>query len=179
MLLDCAGDLRLLLSSLILSLFDFLIFASDIHVLTLDNLAFRGTNDWSIHVHNLTHVVEEDGRGRFDDAWHERVLNELEVELLSGVVAENSAIVRQVNLEIVCHTESLSKHALGHQGVHIVVISGVVSKEACSLWTSTLRGDLELENHRLLFSGSRQDECLLAMSSLHRILAPILVQLDL
>ena len=147
MLLHCARDLRLLLSSLILSLFDFLIFASDIHVLTLDNLAFRGTNDWSIHVHNLTHVVEEDGRGRFDNAWHERVLNELEVELLSGVVAENSAIVRQVNLEIVCHTESLSKHALGHQGVHIVVVSGVVSKEACSLWTSTLRGDLELEHH--------------------------------
>ena len=60
-----------------------------------------------------------------------------------------------------------------------MVITGVVSKEASTLWTSALRGDLELENHRLLFSGSRQDECLLAMSSLHRILAPILVQLDL
>ena len=164
---------------MILSLFDFLIFGSDIHVLTLDNLAFRSANNWSLHVHNLTHVIEENGRGRFNDTWHERVLNELEVELLSGVVAENSAVVRQVNLEIVCHTESLSEHALGHQGVHIVVITGVVSKEACTLWTSSLRGDLELENHRLLFSGSRQDKCLLAMSSLHRILAPILVQLDL
>ena len=43
-------------------------------------------------------MVEEDGRGRLNDTWHERVLNELEVELLSGVVAEHSAIVRQVNL---------------------------------------------------------------------------------
>ena len=124
-------------------------------------------------------MVEEDGRGRLNDTWHERMLNELEVELLSGVVAEHSAIVRQVNLEIVRDTKSLSKHALRHQGVHVVVVSGVISKEACTLWTSALRGDLELENHLLLFSGARQNESLLAMSSLHCVLAPVLVQLNL
>ena len=124
-------------------------------------------------------MVEEDGRGRLNDTRHKRVLNKLEVELLCGIVAEYSAIVRQVNLEIVRDTESLSEHALGHQGVHIVVVSGVPSKEACTLWTSALRGDLELKNHGLLFVGTCQDKCLLAMSSLHRVLAPVLVQLDL
>ena len=83
-------------------------------------------------------MVKEDGRGRLNDTWHERVLNELEVELLSGVVAEHSAIVRQVNLEIVRDTKSLSEHAFGHQGVHIVVVSSVISKETCTLWTSAL-----------------------------------------
>ena len=87
--------------------------------------------------------------------------------------------MRQVNLEIVRDTESLGEHALRHQRVYIVVIAGVFSEEACTLWTSSLRGDLELENHGLLFMGACQDECFFAMSTFHRVLAPVLVQLDL
>ena len=120
-------------------------------------------------------MVEEDGRWRLDDTWYERVLNELEVELLGRIVAEYSAIVRQVNLEIVCDTKSLSKHTLGHQRVNIVIVPGMVTKETWTQWVSAHRGDLKLENHSLLLSGAGPDECLLAMSSYHRNLAPLII----
>ena len=60
-----------------------------------------------------------------------------------------------------------------------MVVCGVIAKETCTLWTCALRGDLELEDHGLLFIGARQDERLLTVSALHTVLAPILVQLDL
>ena len=58
-----------------------------------------------------------------------------------------------------------------------MVVSGVISEEAWTLWTSALRGNLELENHLPLLIGARQDECFLAIRSCHIILAPILIHL--
>ena len=60
------------------------------------------------------------------------------MELSSLVAAEHSTIVLKVKLNVVRNTESLSMHALGHQRVHIVVVSSMVSKEAWVEWLCTL-----------------------------------------
>ena len=93
------------------------------------------------------------------------MLNELEVELPGHFAAEHSTVVLKVKLKVVRNTESLSMHALGHQRVDIVVVSGMVSKEAWIGWLCTLRGNLKLENHSFCLSSGWPNKCLLAMGS--------------
>ena len=55
----------------------------------------------------------------------------------------------------------------------------MISEEARALWTCALGSDLELKHQLLLLSSASQNECLLAISSSHIVLAPVLVHLAL
>lgn len=76
------------------------------------------------------------------------------MELLSRIVAEHGAIVREVQLKVVSDTKGVSKDRLWHKGVKVMVVSSVLAKEAGSWRTGALASDLELKNHLLLFSGT-------------------------
>ena len=101
------------------------------------------------------------------------------MELFGRFVAENGAIVREVQLEEVSDTECVSKDRLWHKGVKMVVVGGMLAKEAGSWRTDALASDLELKNHLLLFSCTTQEEVFFAMSAYNIILAPALVHLNL
>lgn len=126
---------RLFLSRLIFALLLLFVLTGDIHGLTLDDCASRLTDDRVLHAEHLTVDIKEQRRGRFDDAWHERVLDQLEVELLLRVVTEGGVVMRQVQLEEVLHAESLSVDALRSQSAELVVISGMLAEES-SAWAT-------------------------------------------
>ncbi len=138
--------------SLILTLLA--LFFTDIHGGALDDLAFGCADHGVLHLHNIAIGVEEDRSGEVKFARHQGRLDQLEVELLGRIVAEHGAIVREVQLEVVGDTECVSIDRLWHKGVKVVVVTGMLAKEAGSWRTGALASNLELKNHLLLFSGT-------------------------
>lgn len=169
------GLLVLRLALLRLALF----LLAEIHGFALDDFALWSRNDGVFHVKEVAVDVEEDGRRRLDNARHQRVLDQLEVELLGRVIAESGVCVGQVQLEEVCAAESVGIDALWSQRVHVVIVTGMLAEEARSGGVVALRGDLELNHHLLALSGTAQEEGFLAVGALDIVLAPVLVQLDL
>lgn len=177
MLGDLAGDdwlLILRLSFLGLALFLF----TKVHGFSLDNIAFGGRDDWVLHVEQVALDVEEDGGRWLHDAGHERVLYQLEVELLGRVVAECCISMRQVQLEEVRAAEGVGVDALWCQRVDVVVVTCMLAEETSTGGVVTLGSDLELHYHLLGLIGSTQKECLLAMCALDVILSPVLVEFE-
>ena len=156
-----------------------LLVLGDVHGDALHDLAFRSTDDRVAHAHQLAIGVDEDGRGRVDDAWDERGLDQLEVELLGRVVAEDGAFVAEVQLEEVGDAEGLGVDALGGQGTHVMVVTSVLAEEASAGRACALAGNLELQNQLFRLSSAAQEEVLLVVSTCHAVLPPALVKLDL
>ena len=78
------------------------------------------------------------------------MLDKLEVELLGRVVAKDCAFVREVELEEVRYSESLSEDALRSQSADLMVFGGMLSEESCSRTAGALACNLKLQNHLLL-----------------------------
>lgn len=144
---DGATDLGFVIDLRVALLGAALFFLTEVHRLALDNLALGYTDLGRIHSDRLTVHVEEDGRRGLDNARHKRVLDQLEVELLGRVVAERRVIVRQVELEEVRAAESVRVDALRGQRVNVVIVTGMLAKEASSRGVVSLGADLELDNH--------------------------------
>ena len=119
-----------------------LIILTNIDSGTLHDLSLRGLNDWVLHLDGVSSGVQEQRGRRLDDAWHERWLDELEVVLLGRVVREDSALVSEVDLQVVEDREGLSVHGLWHEGVLMVVGLGVL-EEIGALWVTSLGSDVE------------------------------------
>mgnify|MGYP000932843120 CR=1 FL=1 len=150
-----------------------------VHGLTTDDLALGCANDGVFRRQDVSVHVEEEGRGRVEDARDKRGLDELKVELLPGLVAEDRVVVGQVELQVVGHAEGLSEHRLGDQRVHVVVVAGVFPEETRARRTEPLACDLELQDHLPGLAGLAQEKLLLAVGALDAVLAPALVDLDL
>ena len=67
-------------------------------------------------------------------------------------MAKNDTIVREVHLKAVNYAESVSKDGLWHKRTNMVIVCGMLAKEARSWRIDALTRDLELKNHLLLLS---------------------------
>ena len=151
----------------------------DIHGDTLDDLTFRCTDHWVVHAHDLAIDVEEERRGWVEDAWDERGLDQLEVELFGRIIAKDCAGVTEVQLQEVSDAEGLCIDALGRQSADVMVVTGVLAEEARTRRALSLGSNLELQDHLLLLTSAAQKEVFLRVANRFRVLSPALVQLDL
>lgn len=62
----------------------------------------------------IASMVEENRWSQLDNTWHKARLDKLEIEPARCVVAEDSAIVGEVDLEVVLRAESLRVNRLRH-----------------------------------------------------------------
>ena len=177
MLCNSTFDNRLFLGvSLLASTF---LLLAEVHRLALYDLSFGCSIHWVLHAKKVAVDIQEDRRGWLDDTWHQRVLDQLEVELLFRVVAEGRVSVRQLDLKEVRAAERVRVDALRSQRVHVMVVTSMLAKEADAGGVVALGCNLELDDHLLLLEGSAKMEGLLAVRALDIVLAPALVQFHL
>jgi len=116
--LGCAMDLGFFLV-IVLAL---LVSVANIHSCALDAFAFGSAYDGSIHAEDVTIVVFEDRGRHLQDSRHESRLDQLELELPRRFVAEDCAVVREIELEVVLTAEGLSEDGFGDERADIVVV---------------------------------------------------------
>ena len=114
------------------------------HSLTLNEISLRSFSDRVVHVDDVAHHVEEDRGRRGQHSRHERRLDQLEVDLSRRFVAKDRVRVCQVHFQVVGHTEGLRVDTFRSQGIHVVIVCGVLAKEPRAWRALAFACDLEL-----------------------------------